>query len=111
MKTTLYFVLIIVFALSSSTMFASTTDLNVKSEKIEVSGSNEFNLSEEEVGFLVMRVEEIRDMDKSNLTSAEKTELQKELKDIRSSLQRSGGFIYVSVGTLILILLLVLLLR
>jgi hypothetical protein len=54
------------------------------------------------------RLIEIRDMDKSNLTTAEKKELRKEVKSLRKE-ARHGG-IYLSVGAIIIIILLLILL-
>ena len=54
------------------------------------------------------RLIEIRKMDKTNLTSTEKKELRKEVKNIRQE-ARSGG-IYLSVGAVIIIILLLILL-
>ena len=54
------------------------------------------------------RLIEIRKMDKANLTSTEKKELRKEVKDLRKE-TRSGG-IYLSVGAIIIIILLLILL-
>lgn len=54
------------------------------------------------------RLIEIRNMDKTNLTSAEKKELRKEVKGLRKE-ARSGG-IYLSVGAIIIIILLLILL-
>ncbi len=56
------------------------------------------------------RLVEIRDMDKTNLTSSEKKDLRNEVKDLKKQ-ARNGG-IYLSVGAIIIvILLLILLLR
>jgi hypothetical protein len=57
---------------------------------------------------LTNRLIEIRDMDKSNLTRAEKRELRKEVKQIKKDSKRSG--IYLSVGAIIIIVLLLILL-
>ena len=54
------------------------------------------------------RLVEIRKMDKTNLSSAEKKELRKEVKDLRKE-ARNGG-IYLSVGAIIIIILLLILL-
>ena len=54
------------------------------------------------------RLVEIRKMDKTNLTSTEKKELRKEVKNIRKE-ARSGG-IYLSIGAVIIIILLLILL-
>ncbi len=54
------------------------------------------------------RLVEIRHMDKTNLTSSEKKELRKEVKDLRKQARNSG--IYLSVGAVIIIVLLLILL-
>ena len=54
------------------------------------------------------RLVEIRNMDKSNLTSAEKKVLRKEVKSLRK--EARGGGIYLSVGAIIIIILLLILL-
>lgn len=104
MKTKLFFVFLMVFTLSAPTTFAA------KSKKLANADKVENKLSEEEVARLTNRVEEIRDMDKSDLTVTEKRELRKELKTTKENLRRDGGYIYVSVATVALIVLLVLLL-
>lgn len=103
MRTKLFFVLLMVFALSAPTTFAAKKKL-VKVDRVEN------KLTEEEVNRMTKRIEEIRDMDKSDLTVTEKRELRKELKTTKENLKRDGGYIYVSVATVALILLLVLLL-
>ena len=54
------------------------------------------------------RLVEIRNMDKTNLTSSEKKELRKEVKDLKKQAKSSG--IYLSVGAIIIIILLLILL-
>ena len=53
------------------------------------------------------RLVEIKKMDKTNLTSVEKKELRKEVKDLRKKANQKG--IYLSVGAIIIILLLLIL--
>jgi hypothetical protein len=53
------------------------------------------------------RLMEIKNMDKSNLTSEQKRELRKEVKAIRDDRRRNG--IYLSVGAIIIIILLLIL--
>jgi hypothetical protein len=57
---------------------------------------------------LTNRLIQIRDMDKSNLTRAEKKELRKEVKQIKKEARGRG--IYLSVGAIIIIILLLILL-
>ncbi|MFO7925039.1 MAG: hypothetical protein R6U58_15260 [Bacteroidales bacterium] len=111
MKKIVFFVFLMVFSLSVSTVFAadakSESELNSDNPAaIENRGDQ---LSEEEISQIEMRIEEIRDMDKSELTEEERLELRKELKDIKDVVTSPRG-IYISVGGLILILILILLL-
>lgn len=56
------------------------------------------------------RVEEIKDMDKSNLSRTERKELRKELREMKSQANAvSGGGVYLSVGAIIIIILLLIL--
>jgi peptidoglycan hydrolase CwlO-like protein len=56
------------------------------------------------------RVEEIKAMDKSDLTREERKELRKELRGMKSQAQAiTGGGVYLSVGAIIIIILLLIL--
>ncbi|HAH26211.1 MAG TPA: hypothetical protein DCL77_21015 [Prolixibacteraceae bacterium] len=103
MRTKLFFALLMVFALSAPATFAAS-----KAEKNVATTENK--MTSEEASRLTKRVEEIRDMDKTNLTVTEKRELRKELKATKENIRKDGGYIYVSVGTVILIIILVILL-
>lgn len=61
-----------------------------------------------EVRSLMNRLEEIKDMDKTNLESSEKKELRREVREIKRELRGKG--IYLSTGAIIIIVLLILLL-
>jgi len=64
-----------------------------------------------EVQAMYDRLEEIKKMDKSELTRAEKKELRKEVRAIKADLKASGnGGVYLSVGAIIIIILLLILL-
>lgn len=63
-----------------------------------------------EVKTMLNRLEEIKKMDKSALTRAEKKELRKEVKTIKKTLRSSGNGVYLSVGAIIIIVLLLILL-
>lgn len=59
---------------------------------------------------MLQRLEEIRAMDKSALTKAEKKELRKEVKEIRKEARRDEiKGIYLSIGAVIIIVLLLIL--
>ncbi|MBC7425548.1 MAG: hypothetical protein H7321_03340 [Bacteroidia bacterium] len=59
-----------------------------------------------EVKSLLLRIDQINEMDKSSLKSSEKRELRKEVKTIKKRLSSIGGGVYISAGALILILIL-----
>jgi hypothetical protein len=61
---------------------------------------------------LLSRLEEIRNMDKSNLTTSEKRALRKEVKEMKKEVRRDrgGSVIYLSLGAVIIIVLLLILL-
>jgi hypothetical protein len=58
---------------------------------------------------LLQRLEDIRSMDKSELTSLEKKNLRKEVKEIKKEMKKISGGIYLSVGAIIILLLILLL--
>jgi chromatin segregation and condensation protein Rec8/ScpA/Scc1 (kleisin family) len=58
---------------------------------------------------IVARLEEIKEMDKSELTAGEKMELRKEVRTLKADLKALSGGIYLSVGAAILIVLLLIL--
>lgn len=102
MKKTIFLALITIFSLSAAPAFAakSSADKTVATEA---------TLTAEEVNALKERVIEIRDMDKSELTTAEKSELKGELKEIKETIQNEP-YIYVGGVTLILLIILLVIL-
>jgi len=56
------------------------------------------------------RVEEIKAMDKSNLSRSEKKALKKEVREIRDEAKALGGGVYISAAALLVIILLIVLL-
>lgn len=62
-----------------------------------------------EVKVMLDRLKEIKEMDKSNLTSSDRKELRKEVRTIKSNLKAAGNGVYFSVGAIIIIILLLIL--
>jgi len=62
------------------------------------------------VNAAITRLSEIKAMDKSNLSGAEKKELRKEVKSLKKEVRSSGRGIYLSVGAAIIIVLLLIIL-
>ncbi len=109
MKKTILFALIMIFSLSASTVFAANTDPKTNPDKNALPGKTENKLSEEEIARLTKRVEEIRDMDKSEMSGKEKRELRKEVKEIRENVKRSDGTVVIGVSTLLLLIIILIL--
>lgn len=109
MKKTIIMVSLMILSLGVSTAFAAETEKNRKNEAA-IPDKKENKLSEEELNRMTRRVEEIRDMDKSDLTAKEKKELRKELRSMKENVKEAGGYIYIGAGTLLVIILLVILL-
>lgn len=101
MKKFIY-TLALVFTLGVSTNTVSAADK--KEAKTELT-------AEQKVQFerLVNRVEEIRKMDKSNLSREEKRALRKELKEMKEQARVLNQGVYLSVGAIIIIILLLIL--
>jgi hypothetical protein len=62
-----------------------------------------------EVIALRSRLDEIKKMDKSGMSAAEKKQLRKEARAVKSELRSVGGGVYVSAGALIVLLIVLLL--
>lgn len=66
-------------------------------------------MDQQKADALIIRLNEINEMDKSNLNSSEKSELRSEVLSIKNQLS-SGPVIYISAGALILIIILLIIL-
>jgi len=58
---------------------------------------------------IIARVDEIRNMDKSKLSSEERKALRKELKEMKQEARVLNNGVYLSVGAIIIIILLLIL--
>ncbi|KIO75339.1 seryl-tRNA synthetase [Pedobacter lusitanus] len=100
MKKLIYsFLLLFLLGVSVNTVSAATTK-----DKVELTAEQKVQLEK-----ITNRVEEIRAMDKSNMSRAEKKELRKELREMKKQARGMGGGIYLSVGAIIIIILLLIL--
>lgn len=110
MRRIIFFAIVAIFSLSAATAFASKSDRDSKAVKSAVSVEAENKLSDEEVDRITKRVEEIRKMDKRELTATERSELKSELNVMKENVKKANGTIYIGGATLLLIIILVLLL-
>ncbi|GAB1405091.1 hypothetical protein MASR1M74_22700 [Lentimicrobium sp.] len=111
MKKILLFIGFVMLIFGSSLIFAANEvadNQSIKASNHAPEGEN--RITAKEAKAMIERIHEIRDMDKSNLTKNEKAELRKELKDMKQSIRKDGGYIVIGTGTLVLIIILILLL-
>jgi DNA gyrase/topoisomerase IV subunit A len=73
-------------------------------DKVELTAEEKARLSEIE-----NRVEEIKAMDFGDMSKAEKKEVKKELKELNKEAKQLARGVYISIGTIIVILLILLL--
>lgn len=59
---------------------------------------------------LIQRLEEIKGMNKSEMTRLEKKSLRNEVKEIKKEMKVMSGGVYLSVGAIIIVILLLILL-
>jgi len=64
----------------------------------------------EEAKKLLLRLDEINAMDKSKITQSEKKNLRVEVRTIKHNLKELSGGVYLSAGTIIVILILIIIL-
>ncbi len=103
MKKSIICAMILVFTLST---FATPV---MASERNPISRTTLPEDAPIEVRIMVDRLHEIKEMDKSDLSRAEKKELRKEARAIKSALRATGNGIYISVGALLVIIIIILL--
>jgi hypothetical protein len=108
MKKTNVMALLMFFALGVSPVFGANSESGNSSKSVET--TNEMELTNAEMNTLTARVVEIRDMDKSDMSASEKSELKSELKEIKQTMQSSAPYIYIGGSTLILLIILLIIL-
>lgn len=107
MKKITFSLMVIVLSLTvlPTTMLAKTTEPTTTSAL-----APEGKAVPAEVKIMYDRLEEIKNMDKSDLSSSDRKALRKEVRTIKSNLKASGnGGVYLSVGAIIIIILLLIL--
>ena len=100
MKKSLMLMLVAIMSITFNPMYASNNKPVTPIENAVAAAHAES---------LINRLNEIKDMDKSEMSRAEKRELRKEVKAIKADLNSSGNGIYLSVGAIIIVILLLIL--
>lgn len=104
-----YFLYIVLLSISSTLLLDKTFASTVfKSDSSIASVHSVANQKQAEV--LTLRLNEIKSLDKSAMSKAEKKILRKEVRAINNALAKNGGGVYLSVGAVIIILLLLIIL-
>lgn len=102
MKRLIYsLVLVFTLAISANTVSAAG---KVDKIKTEMTAEQQIQLKQ-----ITNRVQEIKSMDKSNLSKSERKELRQELRGLKKQANALGGGVYLSVGAIIIIILLLIL--
>jgi TolA-binding protein len=106
-KKIFYSTITFLFAISAITANASS---DIKGIKEKVAGMTEAQ-KEERIQQIQQRAEEIKAMDKSQLSKIERKDLRDELRNMNKEVkaERRGNGIYISLGALIIIILLLVL--
>jgi hypothetical protein len=94
---------LMILSLSTGIAIAGNPENNTSDKSKD---KKENKLSDEEANRLTNRVTEIRNMDKSKMSAKEKRETRKELRTIK---KKDGTVLYISGGTLLVIILILLL--
>lgn len=108
MKTSLMKKFIVCGLISLLAFSIMPTPLQAKSNPVTTNSTPSSGNSQSQA--LHLRLEEIKEMDKTQLTSLERKELRKEVKSIKKQLETMNGGVYLSVGAVIIIVLLLILL-
>src|SRR3954470_20881692 len=105
-KKVFYFALTFLFVISAITANASSDNKAIKEKVAAMTEAQK----EERIQQIKQRVEEIKAMDRSQLSKIERKDLRDELKNMNKEAKAVGGHgIYISLGALIIIILLLVL--
>jgi hypothetical protein len=105
MKKVTIYILTAVSLLSFVPTTSKAENVLKPKEKVELTAEQA-----QQAEVMMKRLEEIKAMDKSNMTRAEKKALRKEVKSIKVAMADLNGGVYLSVGAIIIIVLLLILL-
>ncbi|MFL1012498.1 hypothetical protein [Flavisericum labens] len=101
-KTVYILIMLLSFSLIPNTALAN--------ENPPVHTKEKTNEIPTEIRTMLNRLNEIKDMDKSDLSRGERKELRKEVRTMKKAVRRSGNGLYISSGAIIIILLLIIIL-
>jgi len=100
-----FFAPVIAAILSTATLTVQAAKTNALKEKVAAMTEEQKQTRLKEIE---ERVEEIKEMDKSELTTEDKQEMRQELKQLKKEAKATQG-VYLSIGAIIIIILLLIL--
>jgi uncharacterized protein YggU (UPF0235/DUF167 family) len=86
------------------------TKINAATPVFPISKTTEASSTSKDANAILIRINEIKDMDKANLSLMEKKQLRKELRLAKKQLKAISGGVYISAGSLLIIALILILL-
>jgi hypothetical protein len=101
MKKITIFLLVTCFALTLTPMHSSADAPRLFTDSTLITPP-----AAKDANALLLRLTEIRDMDKSNLSASEKKALRKEVRSLKQEYRHAGRGVYISIGAAIIIILL-----
>ena len=105
MKKNIFYLMTICLLLAIQPLQINASNIVAKSSLVM---TNQLDSTEAKV--LLLRLNEINEMDKSKLNSSEKKILRKEVSTIKYQLEEQQGRVYLSFGALVIIILLLIIL-
>ncbi len=90
-------------------LFSLTTSAQTSAVKSDPAQQSAATTEESRSRQLMDRLDNIKKMDRSTLTSSERKDLRKEVKDIRKETKAASGGVYLSVGAILLVILVLIL--
>ncbi len=84
--------------------------ISLPASSSNVSPASEPGATDPKAQQLLLRLDQIKAMDKSTLTGTEKKILRNEVKEIKKELKVMSGGVYLSIGAIIIVILLLILL-
>ncbi len=103
MKKSVFYAMFMVFTLSALPTVVQAA------EKTPVSKTTIPENVPEEIRVMINRLEEIKELDRSDMNRIERKALRKEVRTLKSAVKAAGYGIYISAGAVIVILLILLL--
>jgi hypothetical protein len=107
-KHYIYFLLIMVFGSINTTNAAKKASVTRDTSNTTILTT--VDILQQDANAMSLRLIEIKAMDKSIMSPAEKKALRKEVRAINNAQVKNGGGVYLSVGAIIVILLLLIIL-